>query len=300
MRNYGDLMISIVLPKGSLEEQTLKLFEMADLDVKRKSERDYNPVIETAGKRISKVKILRAQEIPKYVEEGYFDIGITGLDWIRETEADVVEVADLQYSKQSFGTIKIILAVSNGSGVNTPGEIKPGSKISSEYPNLAKEYFKKLKIPVKIFQSYGATEAKVPDIMDAVIDLTETGETLKKSGLKIIDVILESSTKLIANKDSFKDAKKREVIEEIKTLLLGALEAKNKVIVKLNVSEKNLDSVVKVLPAMKAPTISKLFNSDYYAVESVIEKNKINEILPKLKKAGAEDIIELRINKVIP
>jgi len=291
-------MINIVLPKGSLEEQTLKLFEMADLDVKRKSERDYNPVI--ADKRVSKVKILRPQEIPKYVEEGYFDLGITGLDWIKETGADVVEVADLRYSKQSFGTIKIILAVSNGSEVSKPEQIKPNSKISSEYPNIAKEYFKKLKIPVKIFESYGATEAKVPDIMDAIIDLTETGETLKKSGLKIIDILLESSTKLIANKKSFIDPEKREVIEEIKTLLLGALEARNKVLVKLNVSEKNLDIIVKILPAMKAPTISKLFNSDYYAVESVIEKDRINEILPKLKKAGAEDIIELRINKVIP
>ncbi|MFZ3077357.1 MAG: ATP phosphoribosyltransferase [Candidatus Aenigmatarchaeota archaeon] len=291
-------MISIVLPKGSLEEQTLKLFEMADLDVKRKSERDYNPVI--ADKRISNVKILRPQEIPKYVEEGYFDLGITGLDWIKETGADVVEVADLKYSKQSFGTIKIILAVSNGSEINKPEQIKPNSKISSEYPNIAKEYFRKLKIPVKIFESYGATEAKVPDIMDAIIDLTETGETLKKSGLKIIDVILESSTKLISNKKSFNDPKKMEAIEEIKTLLLGALEARNKVLVKLNVSEKNLDSIVKILPAMKAPTISKLFNSSYYAVESVIEKDRINEILPRLKKAGAEDIIELRINKVIP
>lgn len=291
-------MISIVLPKGSLEEQTLKLFEMADLDVKRKSERDYNPII--TDKRISKVKILRAQEISKYVEEGYFDLGITGLDWIKETGADVVEVADLQYSKQSFETIKIILAVSNGSDINKPEQIKPNSKISSEYPNIAKEYFKKLKIPVKIFESYGATEAKVPDIMDAIIDLTETGETLKKSGLKIIDVILESSTKLIANRKSFNDPKKREVMEEIKTLLLGALEARSRVLVKLNVSEKNLDNIVKILPAMKAPTISKLFNSSYYAVESVIEKDRINEILPKLKKSGAEDIIELRINKVIP
>jgi len=290
-------MITIVLPKGSLEEQTLKLFEMADLDVKRKSERDYNPVI--ADKRISKVKILRPQEIPKYVEEGYFDLGITGLDWIKETGADVVEVADLRYSKQSFGTVKIILAISNNSKIEKPEQIKPDSKISSEYPNMTREYFRKLKIPVKIFESYGATEAKVPDIMDGIVDLTETGETLKKSGLKIIDVILESSTKLIANKKSFNDPKKREVIEEIKTLLLGALEARNKVLVKLNVSEKNLDNIVKILPAMKAPTISKLFNSSYYAVESVIEKNRINEILPKLKKAGAEDIIELRINKVI-
>lgn len=293
-------MISIVLPKGSLEEQTLRLFEMADLDVKRKSERDYSPVIDIGDKRISKVKIMRAQEIPKYVEEGYFDLGITGLDWIKETAADVVEVSDLQYSKQSFGTIKIILAVSAGSGISKPGQIKPNSRISSEYPNIAKEYFKRLKIPVKIFQSFGATEAKVPDIMDGIIDLTETGETLNKSGLKIIDVVLESSTRLIANKNSYKDPKKREIIEEIKTLLLGALAARNNVMVKMNVSEKNLGNVVKILPAMKAPTISKLFNSDYYAVESVIEKSRINEILPKLKKAGAEDIVELRINKVIP
>lgn len=290
-------MISIVLPKGSLEANTLRLFELADLDVRRKSERDYNPII--ADPRIGKVKILRPQEIPKYIEEGYFDLGITGLDWIRETESDVVEIADLQYAKGGKVKVKIVLAVSADSKIDNSKQLKLDSKISTEYPNLTKQYFKRLGIPVKIFTSYGATEAKVPDIMDAIVDMTETGESFKTSGLKIIDVILESSTKLIANKKAYSDPKKRELIEEIKTLLLGALSAENKVLIKLNVPEKKLDAVMKILPAMKAPTVSKLFKTDYYAVETVVEKDKINEILPKLKKAGAEDILELRINKVI-
>lgn len=290
-------MISVVLPKGSLEEQTLKLFEAADLDVKRKSERDYNPAIDDS--RIAKVKILRPQEIPKYVEEGYFDIGICGLDWIKETDADVLEIADLRYSKAGAGNVKIVLAVANDSKIENPKQLKADSKISSEYPNLTKRYFQRLKIPVKIFISYGATEAKVPDIMDAIVDLTETGESFKKAGLKIIDTVLESSTKLIVNKKAFADKKKREIIEEIKALLLGALTARNKVLIKLNVPEKRLKDVLKILPAMKAPTISKLSESNYYAIETVFEKSKVNEILPKLKKSGAEDIIELRINKVI-
>ena len=290
-------MISIVLPKGSLEEPTLKLFEEADLDVKRKSERDYNPVINDA--RISKVKILRPQEIPKYVEEGYFDLGISGLDWIKETNANVVELADLLYSKRGKGTVKIVLAVPVNSGINSPKELKPNSRISTEYPNMTKKYFNKIKIPVKIFTSYGSTEAKVPDITDGIVDLTETGETIQQAGLKIIDILLEFSATLIANKKSYEDKKKREMIDDIKCLLLGALEARDKVLIKLNVSDKKLNEVLKVLPAMKSPTINKLSETNYYAVETVVEKNNINEILPKLKKAGAEDILELAIKKVI-
>ena len=289
-------MLNLVLPKGSLQEQTLELFKAADLPVK-KAEREYNPRIEDP--RIKSVKMLRAQEIPKFVEEGYFDLGITGQDWIRETGADVVEIADLPYSKQSSGGVKIVVAVPSDSGIERPEDIKPGSKVTTEFMNLTKDYFKKLDVDVKIYYSYGATEAKVPDMMDVVVDLTETGETLRKNNLKIIGVILESTTKLITNKASYKDLKKRKAMEEIKTLLLGVIEARGKVLIALNVSEKNLQRVIEILPAMKRPTVSKLYNSDYYALETVVSKREINTLIPKLKERGAEDILELDIQKIV-
>lgn len=293
----GFIMIDIVIPKGSLEEQTLLLFRQADLPIK-KTEREYNPKINDP--RINKVKILRPQEIPKYVEEGYFDLGITGLDWVYESDSDIVEIADLPYSKQGAGNVKIVIAVpATDESIHSAADIKPNSRLSTEYPNLTKAFFDKLGIPVKIIFSYGATEAKVPELVDAVVDLTETGSTLKKNGLKIVDIITESSTKLIANKKSWAEPDKRNDIQEIKTLLLAVIEARGKVLIDLNVHEKNLDAVIEALPAMKKPTVSKLYKSDYYAVETVISKNNINILIPKLKAMGAEDILELDISKIV-
>jgi ATP phosphoribosyltransferase len=290
-------MIDIVIPKGSLEEQTLLLFRQADLPIK-KTDREYNPKINDP--RINKVKILRPQEIPKYVEEGYFDLGITGLDWVYESDSDIVEIADLPYSKQGAGNVKIVIAVpATDESIHSAADIKPNSRLSTEYPNLTKAFFDKLGIPVKIIFSYGATEAKVPELVDAVVDLTETGSTLKKNGLKIVDIITESSTKLIANKKSWAEPDKRNDIQEIKTLLLAVIEARGKVLIDLNVHEKNLDAVIEALPAMKKPTVSKLYKSDYYAVETVISKNNINILIPKLKAMGAEDILELDISKIV-
>lgn len=290
-------MIDIVIPKGSLEEQTLLLFRQADLPIK-KTDREYNPKINDP--RINKVKILRPQEIPKYVEEGYFDMGITGLDWVYESDSDIVEIADLPYSKQGAGNVKIVIAVpATDESIHSAADIKPNSRLSTEYPNLTKAFFDKLGIPVKIIFSYGATEAKVPELVDAVVDLTETGSTLKKNGLKIVDIITESSTKLIANKKSWAEPDKRNDIQEIKTLLLAVIEARGKVLIDLNVHEKNLDAVIEALPAMKKPTVSKLYKSDYYAVETVISKNNINILIPKLKAMGAEDILELDISKIV-
>lgn len=290
-------MIDIVIPKGSLEEQTLLLFRQADLPIK-KTDREYNPKINDP--RINKVKILRPQEIPEYVEGGYFDIGITGLDWVYESNSDIVEIADLPYSKQGAGNVKIVIAVpATDESIHSAADIKPNSRLSTEYPNLTKAFFDKLGIPVEIIFSYGATEAKVPELVDAVVDLTETGSTLKKNGLKIVDIITESSTKLIANKKSWADPDKRNDIQEIKTLLLAVIEARGKVLIDLNVHEKNLDAVIEALPAMKKPTVSKLYKSDYYAVETVISKNNINILIPKLKAMGAEDILELDISKIV-
>ncbi len=287
--------ISLVIPKGSLEEQTTKFLKLADLELIRRGQRDYSPTIKDF--RIRNVRVLRPQEIPRYVEAGYFDLGITGLDWVHETESDVSTVAELPYSKRASEKVKIVLAVHEGSGVQSALDLKQGSRISTEYPNLTKRYFERIGIPVEVFLSYGATEAKVPDIMDGIVDLTETGETLKKSGLKIIDVVFESSTVLIANKASYKT--KRQPIDEIKTLILGAIDAQNRVLIKLNVPEHGLETIIELLPTMKAPSVSKLYNTDYYAVESVVAKEQINELIPKLKQHGAEDILELAINKIV-
>ncbi len=289
-------MLDIAIPKGSLEEQTLLLFKQADLEIK-KTDREYNPTVKDP--RIKKVKILRPQEIPKYVEEGYFDLGISGRDWVMESGSDVIEVADMIYSKQGEGIVKIVVAVPNEQPVKTANDIKPGSRVSTEYPKLTKKFFDNLGIPVDIRYSYGATEAKVPELVDVIVDLTETGSTLRKNGLKIVDIILESTTKLIANKKSWKDPVKRKEIEEIKILLQAVLEARGKVFIVMNVPEGKLDDVVNDLPAMKRPTVSKLYKSDYYAVETVVSKSEINTLIPKLKALGAEDILEMDITKIV-
>jgi len=289
-------MIDIALPKGSLEDATLVLFRGADLEVK-KTDRDYNPRI--ADPRIGKIKILRPQEIPGYVAHGYFDLGISGQDWVNETGADVVEVATLNYSKQSTGGVKIVLAVPENRDIQSPRDILPGSRVSTEYPRITEAFFRDLGIPVEIFFSYGATEAKVPDLMDVIVDLTETGSTLRKNGLKIIDTLLESHTVLVANRNSWEDPDKRKEIEEIRTLLLGVIEARGKVLLTMNVAEDKLDHLIAALPSMKTPTISKLYHTDYYAVETVVDKSGVNILIPELKRLGAEDILEMNISKIV-
>ncbi len=289
-------MLSIALPKGSLEEQTLMLFAQADLEVKKES-RGYNPSINDP--RISKIKILRPQEIPIYVSEGYFDLGIGGHDWIIESGADVVEVADMPYAKTGAGIMRLVVAVPEDSPIQKPEDIPAGSRVSTELPNVTQRYFEKLGIPVKISFSYGATEAKVPELVDVVVDLTETGSTLRRNRLRIIDTVLESTTRLMANKQAWANPEKRQAIEEIKTLLLGVIEARGKVLISMNVPEDKLEDIVAVLPALKKPTVSKLYNSDFFAIETVVEKSNVNILIPKLKAFGAEDIIELGLSKII-
>ncbi|MEA1864385.1 MAG: ATP phosphoribosyltransferase [Euryarchaeota archaeon] len=289
-------MLRIALPKGSLEEQTFLLFKQADLPIKR-TEREYNPKINDP--RIGKVKILRPQEIPGYVADGYFDLGISGHDWVIESNADVVEIADLPYSKQGAGIVKIVIAVPDDQEIESASEIAPHSRVTTEYPNITRDYFEKLTIPVELHFSYGATEAKVPDLMDVVVDVTETGSTLRKNNLKIIDVMLESITKLVVNRDSWEDSVKRKEITEIRTLLLSVIEARGKVLLDMNVPADKLDSLIAALPAMKTPTVSKLYNSEYYAIETVVEKGSVNILIPELKRLGAEDILELDISKIV-
>ena len=289
-------MITLALPKGSLEAQTLQLFKEADLEVRR-TDRDYNPCI--ADSRIGKVKILRPQEIPTYVDKGYFDLGISGLDWVRETKSDVVEVAALTYSKTGEGNVKIVIAVHRDEPIENAAQIRPGSKVTTEYPELTKQFFEEKKIPVQLFHSFGASEAKVPDLMDVVVDLTETGTTLRKNGLKIIGQIMESHTVIIANRAAWADPEKRREIEEIKSLLFGVLEARHKVLLTMNVPTAALEKIVAALPAMKKPTVSRLHGIEYYSVQTVVQKGSVNELIPKLKACGAEDILEIPIAKIV-
>jgi ATP phosphoribosyltransferase len=289
-------MITLALPKGSLEQQTLQLFREADLEVK-KTERDYNPVIDDP--RIGKVKVLRPQEIPTYVAMGYFDLGISGLDWVRETGADVVEVARLSYSKGGEGNVRIVVAVHRDEPLEKAEQIRPGSRVTTEYPEITRRFFAGLGIPVRLFPSYGASEAKVPDLMDVVVDLTETGTTLRKNGLKIIGEIMESSTVVIANRTSFADPGKRKEIEEIRTLLMGVIEGRRQVLITMNVPGPSMEEVIAMLPAMKKPTVSRLHGIDYYSIQTVVPKAGVNQLIPRLKDAGAEDILEIPISKIV-
>jgi ATP phosphoribosyltransferase len=290
-------VLKLVLPKGSLERATLELFESADLPVSRGSDVTYRASIDDP--RIDEVRILRPQEIPRYVAEGLFDLGITGRDWIEETSSEVESLGELHYSKATARPIRMVLAVPQDSAFTSVTDLPSGLKVSTEYPESTRRYFEKHGIDADVRLSYGATEAKVPDIVDAVVEITETGSALRAAGLKIIDTILVSFTELIANRESYDDPDKRHAMGQILTLLQGTLEARGKVLVKLNVGTDDLDRVIEVLPAMKSPTVSKLFGEDGYAVEAVVQKSDINILIPALKDRGASDIIELPLAKIV-
>jgi ATP phosphoribosyltransferase len=290
-------MLSIVLPKGSLERATLQLFEDADLAVQRGSDVDYRGTIDDP--RVADVRILRPQEIPLYVAEGRFDLGITGRDWIEETAADVVSLAELHYSKATARPIRVVLAVAADSSVGAVDDLPAGVRVHTEYPELTKRYFAERGIDADVHLSYGATEAKVPDIADAVVEITETGRALRAAGLKIVDTMLVSHTELIANPAAAADGPRRTAMDELRVLLEGALEARGRVLLKLNVDEASLDGVIALLPALKSPTVSKLFGEDGFAVETVVAKSEINVLIPALRAAGASGIIELPIAKIV-
>jgi ATP phosphoribosyltransferase len=291
-------MLRLVLPKGSLENATLELFLAADLAVKRSSDVDYRAVIDDP--RVNEVRILRPQEIPVYVAEGLFDIGITGRDWIEETGAKVVSLGQLQYSKATSNPIRVVVAVENDSPVRRIEDLPDGVRVSTEYPELTKRFFSSRGIDADVRLSYGATEAKIPEIADAIVEITETGRAIRQAGLRIVETILESYTELIANSASFADPAKSHAMGQLKTLLDGALAARGHVLVKLNVPESQLDAVIAVLPAMKSPTISKLFGDQGYALETVVAKAAINTLIPALKDHGATDILELPLAKIVP
>lgn len=291
-------MLRLVLPKGSLERATLELFEAADLAVQRSSSVDYRASIDDP--RISEVRILRPQEIPEYVAEGLFDIGITGRDWVEETASDVATIGELRYSKATSSPVRVVLAVAEDSPVRSVRDLPDGTRVSTEYPQLTRRFLEDHGVSPVVRLSHGATEAKVPEIADAVVEITETGRALRAAGLRIIDTILESYTELIANPVSYADDAKRHAMQQIMSLLTGTLVARGRVLVKLNVVEAALESVIELLPAMKSPTVSKLFGEDGFAVEAVVPKHTINTLIPALKDHGATDIIELPIAKIVP
>ncbi|MDE0845640.1 MAG: ATP phosphoribosyltransferase [Actinomycetota bacterium] len=291
-------MLKLVLPKGSLEKATLQLFGEADLTVSRSSEVDYRATINDP--RVDDVRILRPQEIPGYVAEGLFDLGIAGRDWIEETSSDVVSLGQMKYSKATARPVRIVVAVPATSSYESISDLPNGVKVSSEYPELTRRHFLAAGVEADIRLSYGATEAKAPDIVDAVVDLTETGSALKAAGLKIIDEILTSYTELFANRKSYEDPIKRKAMEQLKTLLDGVLDARGRVLMKLNVARENLDGVIKVLPAMKSPTVNELWGGGGFAVETVVNKADINLLIPELLELGATDVIELPISKIVP
>ena len=289
-------MLRLVLPKGSLEKATLDLFEAADLTVVRSSSVDYRASIDDP--RIVEVRILRPQEIPVYVAEGLFDFGITGRDWVEETNSSVHSLGELKYSKATTNPVRVVVAVDGNSPAQRVEDLPNGVRVTSEYPEMTKRFFAQKGINADVRLSYGASEAKIPDIADCVVDITETGRALKAAGLRIIDTILTSYTELIANNDAWADPAKRHAMQQIHTLLTGTLEARGQVLVKLNVSEANFEKVLAVLPSAKSPTVSRLASGDY-AVESVVQKRTINTVIPALKDAGATDLLELPISKII-
>src|ERR1700748_3091727 len=263
-------MLSLVLPKGSLERATLELFDAADLTVRRSSDRDYHASIDDP--RIDRVRFLRPQEIPSYIERGMFDLGITGRDWIAETDADVVSLGELQYSKATSQPVRVVLAVPDSASWQSAADMPEGVRISTEFPSLTRRFLDTRGVKAMVIPSHGATEAKVPDIVDAIVDLTETGSSLRRNGLKILDTVLTSYTELVANQDSWADQERRAAMEDIALLLRGAIQARSSVLVKLNVTASELAAVTGILPSMASPTITSLARGDMHAVEAVVPK----------------------------
>lgn len=285
------------IPKGSLQEATLRLMKMAGWEVQIEGRSHFPRINDPEIQAI----LLRAQEIPKYVAEGVLDAGITGYDQIVENDAEgkLVEVAEFIYSKQGLGKVKLVIAVHNDSPYWKVEDLE-GKRIATELPNTARKFLQQRGVNAKVEFSWGATEAKVPELVDAIADVTETGATLRANNLRIIETILESTTRLIANPNAWENEWKQRKIKHIALLLQGALMAQQKVGLKLNVSRSDLPKVLGVLPAMKAPTISPLADQDWVAIEVIVDELQVRDLIPKLKEAGARDIIEYPLNKVVP
>jgi len=286
--------LKLGIPKGSLQDVTIGLFKKAGFNIAING-RAYNPSIDDKD---IECLIIRAQEIPKYIEHGVLDVALTGKDWIMETDSDVKEVADLDYSKKGVGNVKLVVAVEKGSKIKSVKDLE-GKRIATEFINIAKKHLEEKKVNAKIEFSWGATEMKVPGLVDAIVELTETGTSLKANKLEIIETIMESSTRLIANKEAIKDKWKKQKIDKIALLLKGALAAEEKVGLKMNIDDTKLKNLLEVLPALKKPTIAPLEEDGWLAIESIVDEKVVREIIPKLKELGAQGIIEYPLNKIV-
>ncbi len=288
------MKLKMGLPKGSLQEATRELFRRAGYSIIF-GERSYYPSIDDPE---IELMLIRAQEIPRYVDHGILDAGIAGTDMVEENDADVVRVTELPYSKASLGSVRWVLAVPEDSGFNSVSDLE-GKTIATELVNTTRKYLRRKGVKAAVEFSWGATEVKPPDLADAIVELTETGSSLRANNLKIIDMVIESQTCFLANKKAWEDPSKRQKIESIVTLLQGALNAAGMVGLKMNVSRSDLSKVLSELPALKTPTISNLSDPGWIAVETALEEKVVREIIPRLKNAGAQGIIEYPLNKVI-
>jgi len=289
------MQIRLGLPKGSMQEATFDLFRRAGFNLHIGS-RSYFPTVDDPELECI---LLRPQEIPGYVAAGALDAGLAGQDWILETEADVVEAADLAYAKQTSRPVRLVVAVAQESEIQSVRDLQ-GKRIATEVVRLTKKYLAGHGVEADVEYSWGATEAKVPELVDAIVDLTETGSSLRAHGLRILDTVLESTTKLIANRASWADPAKRAKIESLAVLLQGALRAEGMVGLKLNCRADRLQAVTSALPAMKQPTISPLADPDWVALEVILDARAARDLIPRLKAAGAQDIVEYPLNKVVP
>jgi ATP phosphoribosyltransferase len=288
------MILKLGLPKGSLQDATLALLQKAGYAFTVTS-RSYFP--STDDEEIAAM-LVRAQEIARYVEEGVFDAGLTGKDWIVENRAEVHEVLDLCYSKQSMRPARWVVAVPEDSPMRSPKDLQ-GKRIATEVVNITSDYLARHGVKADVEFSWGATEVKAPELVDAIVEITETGSSLRANKLRILDEVLATTPRLIANRESWKDPWKREKIENLALLLKGALESEGRVGLKLNCPREKVQEVLKVLPAMKNPTISQLTDDRWVALETILQEKEVRQIVPRLKRAGAQDIIEYPLNKVI-
>ena len=287
-------VLKLGIPKGSLQEASLQLFRRAGYEISVSS-RSYFPSIDDDE---IECMLIRAQEMARYVEDGILDAGLTGRDWVEENDSDVLAVADLIYAKQSFGKVRWVLAVPESSGFHSVKDLE-GKIIATDLVGATKRYLERHGVKAKVEFSWGATEVKPPVLADAIVEVTETGSSLRANKLKIIDTVLESNTQLIANKVSWQDAAKRRKLEDMKMLLAGAINALGKVGLMLNVHKDNLAAVLSVLPALKRPTISNLSDDDWLAVNTILDESTVRDIIPRLKQAGGEGIVEYPLNKIV-
>jgi len=287
-------ILKLGLPKGSLQETTFELFRKAGIRI-YPSERSYFPACDDEE---LKIVLVRAQEIARYVEQGVFDCGLTGYDWIYETNAKVKEIGELIYAKSGLRAVRWVLAVPQNSSIRSVKDLQ-GKRIATEAVNLVKKYLTKNRVRAEVEFSWGATEAKVPDLADAIVEITETGASLKANNLRIIEDVMVSTPRLIANRKSWVNPWKRKKMENLYILLKGALNAEGMVGLKMNLQEKNLAKIMAFLPSLKRPTVSRLTLPGWIAVEVILEEKEVKRIIPKLKEAGAEGIIEYPLNKVI-